>query len=79
MRLETIKIKAEDCPMDVFVYIPEKKRFFFVDNKDIEDTYTTLYFEPDGNPDTWTSLEFENDEIIECILHYQVNKDIFYS
>ena len=45
MRLVTELVPAKFVPVDSFIYDKRKKRFFFVDDKDVEETHTTFYFE----------------------------------
>jgi hypothetical protein len=44
-KLETVVLNAKDVPEDSFIYIPKEKRFFFVDDKQIEGSKTIFYFE----------------------------------
>jgi len=60
MNFETRTLKAEDIPNNVFVYMPDKKMFFYVDGTDVEDQYTTLVFEPDDDPKTWVYKRVRN-------------------
>ena len=73
MRLETRVIQAEDCPVDVFVFMPKQNRFFFVDHIDIGERYTTLYFEPTADPSDWVDIRFRNEEKIKIISYYSIN------
>lgn len=60
MTLRTREILAKDLPVDVFVYLPAEKRFFFIDDLDVEEDSVTLYFEANGPLD---------EEIIELPLN----------
>jgi len=45
MRLDHVKVKAKDLECDCLIYLPKEKRFFWVDNIDVEEDRVTLIFE----------------------------------
>lgn len=79
MRLQTKKIKAEDCPTDVFVYFPFINLFFFVDAVEVTYDDTTLIHEIGISERglEFNSLTFENDCLIEVVSEYTINEKIF--
>lgn len=80
MRLHTIEVMAQDLTHSVFVYIPKQKRFFFVDDFDVEEEFTTLYFEEDINEKgkiIESEIKFKNTEMLRVVSQYNINKEEF--
>ncbi len=80
MRLNMISVKAKDVPNDVFIYLPDEKLFFFVDDKEVFDNHTTFYHEIDITEDGLKEIDHtvDNDEMISVVYEYVVNPDIFW-
>ena len=80
MRLSTKKIKAEDCPNDVFVYDEENKEFIFVDVAEKEEDKTTLIFEEKVDETGLVNYEWQldNEEEIYVVSHYKIDENIFW-
>ena len=79
MRLDTVRIKAKDLPCDVFLFLPEQNRFFFVDDLEVHEKSTILFFEPEADPDTWQSLKVPNDQEFDVVAKYEVNSGNLFS
>lgn len=74
MRLDTIEIMAKNCPMDVFVYLPKEKMFFFVDDKDVDSDGVTLYFEE--TMDKHFAYTCKKNTKLTIVSKYQVTPEI---
>ena len=70
MRLDTIEVLAKDLPVDVFLFLPTKKAFFFIDNIDVTDSgQIQVIFEETHS--RWHIIEYPPNE--RCLIVSQYN------
>jgi hypothetical protein len=78
MLIKTVKIKAENLPDDVFIFLPKENKFFFTDFVEYGDKYVVAHFEPDSNPENWVHKRFKNDADLIIVSDYEVNENNLY-
>jgi hypothetical protein len=71
MRLNHIETKAKHLIVDVFIFLEEENRFYFIDDIEKFDEYVILYFEPSFSEEI--ELKLENDEPVKIISEYEIN------
>lgn len=78
MNLETIMLKAKEVPENVFVFLPKKKAFIYVDGIEYIDDKVIFIFEINLTEDGLgyvTSKHNEND-LIRVVLDYNITEDM---
>lgn len=68
MRIELQKVKAKDCPVDVFVYLKSCRKFIYVDDVNVGEKTTELIFE----------LGISKKGLVEDVYNFPNNKILFY-
>ena len=76
MKLSTQIIQAEDLPVDVFIYLPDENRFFFIDDIDIigDEVWIFSEFLTESGIDP-EILVVEFDTTFRVVNNYNVNND----
>ena len=65
-------VKAEEVQRAVLIFLPKENSFFFVNNIELVDNNVTVWFEPDGNPENWVRMKFNNNEELIIVSNFGI-------
>jgi len=74
MRLQLRNIKACEVPVDTFLWIPSKKAFIFIDDKDEDEDNVTFYFElgVNGKGIEEVTKSYKKSSIVQIVEQYKI-------
>jgi hypothetical protein len=81
MHCNTRTVHPPEVPVDVYIYLPKEKRFFRVDDSDIDETETTFYFEIGIGKNSMLiedQITFKNDDLVTYVDDLKVDEGKFY-
>lgn len=78
MMLDTIMLKAKEVPENVFIFLPKKKAFIYVDFIEYVDDKVIFIFEIDVIQDglEYVMSKHNENDLIRVVLDYNITEDM---